>query len=133
MTITQPVNPKQKVKKDKKNKTQSKANPTCSMTQETSFSCTAALTVHSNSGVQHTSIVAPIPRQHQPSLQQFPPPWWAWGLPPPPMPWNWNMWSPGAFHQLTLSNQQNWNNQIQQGNIPAAFPNYPLMPPSVTV
>ena len=100
MTITQPVNNN----KAKKNRSRSKNTPAQSRVQEADNSQNSTSIVHPNSGVQHASNVTPIPGQHQLLLQQSSPPWWAWGPPPPPIPWNWNMWSPGAFHQLSLTN-----------------------------
>ena len=128
MTITQPVNNT----KAKKDRSQSKHNPAQSKAQEASSSHTPVLIVHPNSGVQHTSNVAPVPGQHQFSLQQSSLPWWAWSPPSPPSPWNWIMWSPGAFHQLLLANQVNQVNIHQPTAAPNQFPGYSLVPTPAT-
>ena len=89
MTITQPIS----TNTSTTTSTQRRASEAGTSHQPASF-------VHPPTRVQHTSNAAPFPGQHQPNLQQPSMPWWAWSPPHPP-PWNWNMWSPGAFHQLT--------------------------------
>ena len=119
-TIAQPVSNT----KAKKDRSKSKHNPAQSRAQEAGSSRTSTLIAHPNSGVQHAYNIAPVPGQHQLPLQQSSLPWWAWGLPPPPSQWNWNMWSPGAFHQLSPANQANQATIHQPPVAPNQFPGY---------
>ena len=114
MTITQLVSDKNHTNNTSKKK------PTQSQAQEVGNSHMAASIAHPSAGVQHASNAAPYPGQYQPTLQQSSPPWWAWGPPQPSPPWNWNMWSPGAFQQLTVPNA-NANQQLLNMATPQRF------------
>ena len=117
MTITQPVsNNKASKVKPKPENTQAD-----SRAQETSYSQNSALMV------QHTSNVAPIPGQNQLQLHQSSLPWWAWGPAPPPNPWNLNMWSSGAFQQLSLTNPPGQHNVLQLTVTPNQFADFPRL------
>ena len=99
MTINQPVN-SSKAKRDKPRT----KNPTPhSRVQEAGSRQTPMSIVCPPSRVQHASIAACIPGQQPLQLPQSSPPWWSWS--PPPNPWNWYVWSLGAFHQLTATHQ----------------------------
>ena len=103
MTITQPIDANRSNKTSQK----PKANPAHSRAKEASNSCSTVSLAHPAAGVQHTCNAVPTLGQHQPSLQQTSPPWWAWGPPQPPAPWNWNMWTLGTFHQMSSNNATN--------------------------
>ena len=109
MTITQPVDGN----KPNKNSSKPKANPACSRVKEAGNSCSSVSLAHPPTRVQHACNAAPTLGQHQPSLQQPSPPWWACGPHQPPPQWNWNMWTPGAFQQLTASNTASHQQQLQ--------------------
>ena len=81
MTITQPVD----TNKSNKGSHKPKSNPTHSRAEEAGNSYSSASFTHPTARVQHACHAAPTPGQHQPSLQQSSPPWWAWG-PPHPCP-----------------------------------------------
>ena len=123
MTITQPVNSN----KANNDRPKSKNTLAHSRAQEAGNSQNSASIVHPNSRVQHASNVAPVSGQHQLHLHQSSPPWWAWGLPPSPNPWNWNMWSSGAFHHLSLTNLMGQPTISQPAGTPNQSWAFPLL------
>ena len=82
MTITQPVD----TNRPKEGSHKPKSNPTHSRAKDTSASHSSASISHPTTEVQHAYYAAPTPGQHQLSLQQSSPPWWAWGPTPPLAP-----------------------------------------------
>ena len=128
MTLMQPVNNN----KSKRDSPCTKHNPAHSRAQEAGSSHNPASIVLPPTRVQHASNVAPLPGQHQLPLQQSSLPWWAWGPPPPPSLWNWNMWSPGAFHQMAASNQTTQSKFQHAPATPTQFLGCPLVPTPVT-